>query len=170
MKKILAGMLALAVMLAFMLAFIGCGKEDKAPAQKVYSISGECDEFRIINGIAVIGGEEETFYGGKLELKTDDFKNISGHSFEYYIDNGGEHHTILNNVMVSQNSAYDLYDKETGQISGTILNFNIDVSVFEQNLHFKLTVTDDSGDEKEFTIPMEVKQVFEAIDTETETV
>ena len=162
MKKILAGILALAIMLTF----IGCGKEDKAPAQKVYSISGECDEFRIINGIAVIGGEQETFYGGKLELKTDAFKNISGHSFEYYIDNGGEKHTIMNNAMADQNSTYDLYDKETGQISGTILNFNIDVSKFEHNLYFKLTVTDENGDNKDFTIPMDVKQVYESIDTE----
>ena len=162
MKKISAGFLALAIMLAF----VGCGKEDNAPVQKVYSISGECDEFRIINGIAVIGGEQETFYGGKLELKTDDFKNISGHSFEYYIDNGVENHTIMNHVMVDQSSAYDLYDKETGQISGTILNFNTDISIFEHNLHLKLTVTDEHGDTEAFTIPMEVKQVFEAIDTD----
>ena len=78
MKKIFAGILAVTIMIAI----VGCGKEDKAPVQKVYSISGECDEFRIMNGIAVIGGEQETFYGGKLELKTDDFRNISGHSFE----------------------------------------------------------------------------------------
>ena len=162
MKKISAGFLALAIMLAF----VGCGKEGNAPAQKVYSISGECDEFRIINGIAVIGGEQETFYGGKLELKTDDFKNISGHSFEYYIDNGGENHTIMNNVMVDQSSTYDLQDQETGQISGTILNFNINASIFEHNLHFKLTVTDENGDNRDFMIPMEVKQVFESVDTE----
>lgn len=162
MKKILAGILSLAIILAF----IGCGKEGKAPAQKVYSISGECDEFRIVNGIAVIGGEQETFYGGQLELKTDDFKNISGHSFEYYIDNGGENHTIMNHVVINQSSTYDLYDKETGQISGSILNFNIDISMFEHNLYFKLTVTDENGDNRDFTMPMEVKQVFESIDTE----
>ena len=158
MKKILAGMLALVIVLAF----TGCGEESKASVQKVYSISGECDEFRIINGIAVIGGEQETFYGGKIELKTDDFKNISGHSFEYYIDNGGENHTIMNNVMTSQSSTYDLHDEETGQISGTILNFNIDDSAFEQNLQFTLTITDENGDDKDFTIPMEVKLVSES--------
>ncbi len=162
MKKILAGMLALVLMLAF----VGCGKAGKAPAQKVYSISGECDEFRIINAVAVIGGEQETFYGGKLELKTDDFKNISGHSFEYYIDNGGENHTIMNNVMTNQSSTYDLYDKETGQISGIVLNSKIDVSKFEHNMFFKLTVTDENGENITFTLPMDVKQVFEPIDTE----
>ena len=162
MKKILAGILALVIMLAF----IGCGKEGKEPAHKVYSISGECDEFRIINGIAVIGREQEIFYGGKLELKTDDFKNISGHSFEYYIDNGGDKHTIMNNVMINQSSTYDLYDEETGQISGTILNFNMDVSVFEHNLYFKLTVTDENGYNKDFRIPLEVKQVSGSTDTE----
>ena len=162
MKKFLTGILALAIMLTF----IGCGKEDKAPAQKVYSISGECDEFRIINGVAVIGGEQETFYGGKLEPKTDAFKNISGHSFEYYIDNGGENHTIMNNVMTNQSSTYDLYDKETGQISGTVLNSNVDVSKFEHNMFFELTVTDENGDNKDFTIPMDVKLVHELIDTE----
>ena len=162
MKKLISFLLVLTMVLIFS----GCGKEDKMPGQKVYSFSGECGEFRIINGIAVIGGEQETFYGGKLELKTDDFKNIAGHSFEYYIDNGGENHTIMNNVMVDQSSTYDLQDQETGQISGTILNFNINASIFEHNLHFKLTVTDENGDNKDFTIPMEVKQVFESIDTE----
>ena len=161
MRKILAGILAIVIMLAL----IGCGKEGKAPAQKVYSISGECDEFRIMNAVAVIGGEQETFYGGKLEVKTDDFKNISGHSFEYDIDYGGENHTVMNNVWVDQSSTYDLQDQETGQISGTILNFNIDASVFEHNLQFKLTVTDENGDNRDFIIPMEVKQVFESIDT-----
>ena len=162
MKKILSGILALAIMLTFM----GCGKEGKAPAQKVYSLSGECDEFRIVNGIAVIGGEKETLYGGKIEVKTEDFKNVSGHSFEYYIDNGGENLTIMNNVVTYQGSTYDLYDKETGQISGTILNSNVDVYVFEHNLLFNLTVTDENGENKDFTLPMEVKRVFESVDTE----
>ena len=162
MKKIMS----LVLIFVVVFAFAGCGKVGKAPAQKVYSISGECDEFRIINAVAVIGGEQETFYGGKIELKTDDFKNISGHSFEYYIDNGDENNTIMNNVMTNQSSTYDLYGKETGQISGTVLNSNIDVSKFEQNMFFELTVTDENGENITFTLPMEVKQVFEPIDTE----
>ncbi len=162
MKKAISFVFAVVMLLAI----VGCGKEDKAPAQKVYSFSGECDEFRIINGIAVIGGEQETFYGGKLELKTDDFKNISGHGFDYYIDNGGENHTIMNNAMINEKSAYDLKNQEIGQMSGTILNFNTDVSVFEHNLYFELSVTDEHGENITFTIPMEVKQVFELIDTE----
>ena len=162
MKKVLAVILALAIMLAF----TACGKEDGAPAQKVYSISGECDEFRVVNGVAVIGGEKETFYGGNIELKTDDFKNISAHSFEYYIDRDGENHTIMNFVMANQSLPYDLRDEEIGQISGTILNFNMDASMFEHNLRFELTVTDENGVNREFAIPMEVKQVLESDDTE----
>lgn len=162
MKKILAGMLALVLMLAF----VGCGKAGKAPAQKVYSISGECDEFRIMNGIAVIGGEQETFYGGKLELKTNDFKNISGHIFKYYIDNGGEDHTVMNMATVNEKSTFDLKNQETGQISAAVLNSNIDISKFEHNLFFELSVTDENGQDITFTIPMEVKQVTGPIDTE----
>ncbi len=162
MKKILAGMLALVIMLAF----VGCGKAGKAPVQKVYSIFGECDEFRIINAVAVIGGEQETFYGGKLELKTADFKNVSGYSFSYYIDNDGEKCTIMNHAMVNERSAFDLENQETGQISRTVLNYNIDVSKFEHNMFFELTVTDENGENVTFTVPMQVKQVFEPIDTE----
>ncbi len=162
MKKVIS----LVLVLGMVLTLAGCGKKGKALVQKVYSFSGECDEFRIINGIAVIGGEQETFYGGKLELKIDDFKNISGHSFEYYIDNGGENHTIMNNAMINERSTFDLKNQETGQISGTILNFNIDVSTFEHNLYFELSVTDENGENITFTIPMDVKQVFEPIETE----
>ncbi len=158
--------LSFAFALVMVLAFTGCGGESKAPAQKVYSISGECDEFRIINAVAVIGGEQETFYGGKLELKTGDFKNISGYSFAYYIDNDGENHTIMNHAMVNEKSAFDLEDQEIGQISGTVLNTNVDVSKFEHNLVFELTVTNNNGENITVTIPMEVKQVLEPVDTE----
>lgn len=162
MKKVISFIFALVMVLAM----VGCGKEDQAPVQKVYSISGECDEFRIINGIAVIGGEQETFYGGKLELKTDDFKNISGHIFKYYIDNGGENHTVMNMAMVNDKSTFDLKNQEIGQISAAVLNSNIDISKFEHNLFFELSVTDENGQDITFTIPMEVKQVTGTIDTE----
>lgn len=162
MKKFLP----IALVLTMVLVFAGCGKEDSMLEQKIYSFSGECDEFRIINGIAVIGGEKETFYGGNLEIKTDDFKNISGHSFEYFIDNDGENHTIMNNAKTNESTTFDLKNQETGQISGTILNLNIDVSTFENNLYFGLSVTDENGESKTYTVPMTVRLVLNQSDTE----
>ncbi len=164
MKKVLS----IVLVLSMVLAVAGCGKEDKSLAQRVYSISGECDEFRIINGIAVIGGEKETFYGGNLEIKTDNFKNICDHSFKYFIDNGKDNDTIMHNVVLDETSKYDLKNQETGQISGPVLNSNIDISSFKNNLYFELSITDENGESKTFTVPMTVRLVLNQSDTDKE--
>ena len=156
MKKILY----VTLILVMVLAIAGCGNAKSETAQQVYSFWGENEEIRIMNGVAVIGGEQETFYGGILEVKGDLFREITGYSMRYSISDGTESWTILNNVVADETgTTFALQNQETGQITGQLLNSNMEESALCDGLSFELTVVDQDGVPQTFTLPLEVTQI-----------
>ena len=156
MKKILSVMLTLALLLGL----AGCGDTKAEPIERVYSFSGEIEEMRVINGVATIGGDMETFYGGSLELKTEAFDGVTKLNTKFYISDESENWTILNNSVQDETGTFSLKNQELGQITGPILKTNMKLRGFEENLYFKLDITDKNGNVETYTIPMEVKEII----------
>ena len=142
-----------------LLSLVGCTNRNKV--NNVYSFSGERDEFRVINGVVDLGGEDiSTFYGGELEIKRDDFKNIKEYSTRFYIEEGKEEWTILNNSTKHVNGTFELTNQELGQIFGAILKTNSESKSLEEHLCFELIVTYENGKKETFKIPMHVEPVL----------
>ena len=155
MKKITGSLIASVLLLAL----VGCGTSKTPPIGRVYSFSGEGEKIRVLNGVAVVGGESDTFYGGTLELKTDDFKPISGYRLEFYLSDDTENRTILSNAVTDETGTIQLKNQEIGQITGPILNKNVEESRLKEHLYFDLIITDENGDTERYTVPMEVTEV-----------
>ena len=156
MKRILSVILTLVLLIGL----VGCSDTKVEPIERVYSFSGEIEEMRVINGVAIIGSDTETFYGGILELKTETFYGVTKLNTKFYISDGSENWTIINNAVQDETGTFSLKNQELGQITGPILNSNIKLSEFEENLYFKLDITDKNGNIQTYTIPMEVKEII----------
>ena len=156
MRKLFSFMLTLVLLFGL----VGCSDTKAENTERVYSFSGEIEEMRVINGVATIGSDTETFYGGLLELKTETFDSVTKWNAKFYISDEPENWTILNNVIQDETGTFSLKNQELGQITGPILNTNMKLSDFEENLYFKLEITDKNGNLKTYTIPMEVKKVI----------
>lgn len=156
MKKITS----FAITLILLLALAGCRA---ASAARVYSFSGESDELRVINGVAVIGGENETFYGGELEIKNDSLQNAVAYDMNFYVSDGTEAWTLLSMTYKNEaNDALKIENQEIGQITGAVLNENMDESALQNHLYFDLLLTDENGKTQTYTVPMEVTEVTAA--------
>ena len=161
MKKAISFVIAMGLLLSL----VGCGSSETAPSERVYSFSGENNEIRVISGRAVIGGETETFSGGTLEIKTDDFDRVTAYTMSFYISGGDEPQTILSNKVQDTTAPFQLKNQEIGQITGEILNADMDENALKENLSFKLDVTDENGNSETYIIPMEVQEVTSAKDS-----
>ena len=150
---------SLVMALALVLALVGCGNSNSQLPEKKYSFSGENEELQVYQGTAIIGGEEETFNGGKLEIKGEGFSNLTEYTMTFYIPNGEDRHTILSNTVQDTTDVTNLKEEEIGQITGQVLNTDMDESELTDNLYFELITTDESGETKTYTVPMEVKEV-----------
>lgn len=137
---------------------VGCGNSGTSSIERVYSFSGESNELRVINGVAVFGGENETFYGGKLEIKDGGFQNATEYDMKFYISDGIEIHTILSVTSVDKTGdTLEVQNQEIGQITGPVFTGNI--STIKDHLYFELLISYESGNTKKYTVPMEVTEV-----------
>ena len=149
MKKIIrifAGLLTLVL--------VGCTQTSASPT--IYSFSGGREELRIINGVAVVGSQEETFYGGVLELDTSIFKNVKEYTIRFYIEDE-EPWEILHHSV--QGEIFDLENQDLGTRTGHVLKENMDVKDLQEHLYFEMKVTFESGKSESFTFPMKVQQI-----------
>jgi uncharacterized lipoprotein len=161
MKKMLA--LILVALCLFMLS--GCGnKADNDDKTEVYTFYGENDYVTVTNGTAVVGGEEETFSGGRLEvIKEKAFADAMYWSAEFYIAKDGEKKTLYKSVVEDlSDSAKVSISGDLGKISGgnVISDYeSSDMDAFVNNLFMLFTVRNAEGEEKTYEIQMNVEKV-----------
>ena len=155
MKKILPVFLALGLLAALS----GCGDSGAEAAEQVYSFSGENEEIRVVNGVAVLGGGQETLYGGTLELKTGAAEQIATCDMKFYVQDGPETWTLLNMVTEDRTGGRTVEKESIGQITGPILRSDLDTALFEEALFFELTLTHEDGTAETHVLPMEVTEV-----------
>ena len=159
MKKFTGFLLSLVLLLAL----AGCGTSNASPAEHIYSFSGESDVLRVTNGVAIAGGENETFYGGNLEMKNGDFLNAVDYTTEFYVPDEMSTHTFLSIDTVDKTGkTLAVQNQDRGQISGPVFNKNMELSAFETNLNFKLEITYQNGETETYTVPMQVKEITPA--------
>ena len=159
MKKIIV---FITLMLFLGLSACGNNNSNDNPfvSGKVYSFEGENEYVRIINGSAYVGGSEETFDGGTLELKSNDLGQAKEIGMRFYILDENEDWTIIESIHSSEDGILpSLENSKLASISGSaILNQKIDLDKFEHDLYFELKLTDEKGDVETYTIPMVVSE------------
>ena len=154
-----------AVISVLMLALAGCGNSKEATEESIYSFSGESDELRIINGIAVIGGENETLYGGELEIKDGDFSGLKEYDMNYFVSDGGNKWTLMSMISADETGGtFEVKNQKVGMISGSVFSKEFDMNTFKNGLYFELTTIDKDGNTETYRVPMKVKEVISAIE------
>ena len=154
-------MKTLAFMTILMLALTGCGKEEQEPL-RVYSFSGENEQFAVSNGIIVLNGSEEIFSGGDLKAADDCFLDIMSYSTTFYTISGSEKNVILSNSVVDTTGGTVNVSGDLGQISGdsTLRRIKIDdTNDLNGMLYFELTTKDKYGTENVYQLQMALTEI-----------
>lgn len=147
---------ALFVLLVLVLA--GCGKAE--PEQlRVYSFSGENEQFSISNGVIVLSSEETVFYGGILTPKELFPAEVTSCSATFYWGSGGEEQLLLSHSVVDQTGACVNVAGDLGKISGPDAVWKTEFDSLAELLYFKLVATDKSGEEFVYQLPLSVTEI-----------
>lgn len=152
---------ALAFMTILMLALTGCGKEEQEPL-RVYSFSGENEQFAVSNGIIVLNGSEEIFSGGDLKAADESFLDITSYSTTFYTISGNEKNVILSNSVEDMTGGTVNVSGDLGQVSGEsiIRRTKIDdASDWGNTLFFELTTKDKYGTENVYQLQMALTEI-----------
>ena len=162
MKKMTAILLAL--VLVFSLTACGGAKNKSKTA--VYVFSGGNEYFDVVNGVIVLGEDEEVFSGGDLKINRNaDFDGVDFFRSEFYILRDGEERTVFVSEMHDQTDGPSVnISGDLGVISGgTVITEGRKLEEFEpdllNNLYFKLTVRKTDGTSNTYTVQMDVENV-----------
>ena len=161
MKKLI--IFILSVLCLFI--FVGCIAEKDNDKTQVYTFSGENEYISVINGTAVIDGEEEAFSGGELRILNKElFDGAVYWSSEFYILKDGEKRTVYKDaVNDGTGGAEASISGNIGKISGgnVITEYEeSDVDDFINNLFYKFTVRNAQGEEMTYELQMDVERVY----------
>ena len=154
-------MKTLAFMTILMLALTGCGKEEQEPL-RIYSFSGENEQFAVSNGIIVLNGSEEIFSGGDLKAADESFIDITSYSTTFYTISGSEKNVILSNRVTDTTGDTVNVSGDLGQISGdsTLRRIKIDdTNDLNGTLYFELTTKDKYGTENVYQLQMALTEI-----------
>lgn len=162
MKKIFV--LLLVVLLCFgMLAGCSQNDENKSEELAVYSFCGENEQFAVMNGVIVINADEETFYGGDLEVINQKcFTDISSYSVTFYTMTNGEKRTIMANSVVDQTDSSINVSGDLGRMSGEdiIISKKVDdADDLKNNLYFELNTTALNGEQNTYQLQLTVAEI-----------
>ncbi len=143
------------------LALSGCGKEE--PDQlTVYSFSGENEQLTVSNGVIVLNGTEEIFFGGDLKVTGDLPADITSYSTTFYTMSGSERDVIFSNSTVDMTGGMVNVSGDLGQISGDSIIRRIkieDVNDLENVLYFELTTKNKNGEENVYPLQMSLTKI-----------
>ena len=149
-------MKTLAFMTILMLALTGCGKEEQEPL-RVYSFSGENEQFAVSNGIIVLNGSEEIFSGGDLKAADESFIDITSYSTTFYTISGSEGNVILSNSVTDTTGGTVNVSGDWGQIAGDrrLRRVKIDdTNDLNDSLYFELSTKVRYGTENVYQLQM----------------
>ena len=161
MKKAVA--LILIAMCLFM--FVGCNIEKVNDKTEVYTFYGENEYISVINGTAVIDGDEEMFSGGELKvLHKEAFSEAVYWRYEFYILNDSEEKTLyVGSVSDETGGGQASIEGDLGKISGgdTITKYDDSYADdFVNNLYLKFIVKNADGEENTYRLQMKVNKVY----------
>lgn len=159
--------LSVILLIASLGVLAGCTANEPQSNEEVtvYSFCGENEQFAVLNGVIVVGNEEEVFYGGDLEVREEElFENVVSFSTTFYTLLESETRTILSNSVTDMTDGSIKVSGNLGKMSGAdilIGNKVKNVDELRDNLYFELSTTDAEGEENTYQIQLVVTNVKE---------
>ncbi len=131
---------------------------------KIYSFSGENDFISVSNGVIVLDAKDEICYGGDLEVKPDEFADITTYSATIYFDIGNERVTLMSNSVEDITGGTIGVSRDIGKITGDIVR-DSDIDKLVDNLWFELKTTDLNGQENTCQLQLETTEITKRADS-----
>lgn len=152
MKKIVSILLAVTISCT---VFAGCGEERVKEETFVYSFSGENEQIKISNGVIAILPEEQTVYGGDLEMKENELLNIVSCSMTYYTLSEEGKKVIFTNKIKDEGVEKEDFSGSLGQATGEDI-----IKEVEEKIFFELEMISSNGEKKTYQLELPVKEVI----------
>lgn len=150
---------------ALALTLAGCGgPAPSAPQEtqvKVYSFSGENERCSVVNGVAVMGPDVETLYGGNF-LPTEEFADITAYTMSFSLSVDGKEDSLLVHSATDTTGSFELHNQEIGQISGDVFRDGTEDALLH-TLTFTLETTNAQGETQTFSLPMDVTEITQNV-------
>lgn len=149
------------------LLLTGCGvssESNQEQSLKVYSFSGENDFISVSNGVIVLDAKDEICYGGDLEVKPDEFADITTYSATIYFNIGNERATLMSNSVEDITGGTIGVSGDIGKITGDIVR-DSDIDKLVDNLWFELKTTDLNGQENTCQLQLETTEITKRADS-----
>ena len=150
MKKTIAALLLAILCFTIPAGCDGPARGGQAPSVSVYSFSGENGLLSISNGVIVVSGQEQTFYGGDLSAEQKNFAGVAAYTGTFYVLSGGEKSPLLSNSIVDETGGTIDISGKTGKVSGSALI--TDVEALSNGLWFELKTVDLHGAENVYQL------------------
>lgn len=152
MKKIVSILFAVTISCT---VFTGCGEEKVKEETSVYSFSGENEQIKISNGVIAILPEEQTVYGGDLEMKENELSDIVSCSMTYYTLSEEGKKVIFTNKVKDEEGEKEDISGSLGQVTGEDI-----IKEVEENIFFELETISSNGEKKTYQLELPVKEVI----------
>ena len=154
MKKLFGILLAV-------LLLSGCGKNGGKDLA-VYTFSGSDGQFAVTNGAAVFSDQTDVFEGGSLALQQDVPEDVTAYTMTFYVNYKGERRTLMSNSVVDETGGTlqpgeDLGRRATDGAEGYLGRTTDWQEELRNGLSFVLTITQKSGEQRTYEIPMVVE-------------
>lgn len=157
MKKIIA----LLLLVSCMLTLSACNNAMKEKT-RVYSFTGENEEYVITNGVIVLMDEEDIFYGGELKaLQADGIKNIASYRAEFYTRIDDEEDVVLVSAMDNDSSS-EMLNIDFGKASGNgkMLDDNFGkMDELQGDFWCELRIKDTQGNQNSYIIDLTLTEI-----------
>ena len=157
MKKLFGILLAV-------LLLSGCGKNGGKDLA-VYTFSGSDGQFAVTNGAAVFSDQTDVFEGGSLALQQDVPEDVTAYTMTFYVNYKGERRTLMSNSVVDETGGTlqpgeDLGRRATDGAEGYLGRTTDWQEELRNGLSFVLTITQKSGEQRTYEIPMVVECIL----------
>lgn len=141
-----------------MLALSGCTGAEQEQLT-VYSFRGENEMLSVSNGVIVLGGTEEIFAGGDMEMDSGSLTDITSYVTKFYVLSDGEEKVISFSGAEDKTGGTLRMPGNLGRLSGAGVISRVGAEDLKNNLYFELTVADKKGRKHVYRLPLSVKEI-----------
>ena len=157
MHKKMGAFLAL---IACCAALAGCSSKwtQEEAALRVVSFSGSDALISVENGIIVLNGRRDAFYGGALTVEADAFGPARGFEQTFYLETAEGRRVVSSNAAMDMTGEPIALSDELARASGDIFSA-ADEAALANGLRFELTVIGMDGEEWTHALDLELRQI-----------
>lgn len=163
-KKLSAVALGALMMLALAGSLVGCGDEaaSKPTAEDsevtVYSVTGSNEVMEVHDGVIVAASEEQTIYGGKLQLRGVDVSKISNYRTEFYVLRDGEKEKVLISEHRDETGDGNIFSETLAGAEGELMTEEA-LAELEDNFYLEVSYETVDGEKDSRTLKLNLDKV-----------